>query len=185
MAENEDALWTHTKFGYSLPRRNRKNEIAAIIEMWALTKGKNILHTAHRTTTSHTAWERLCKLLDKAKIEYKSIKASGRENIRLLNGEGDIEFRTRSSKGGLGEGFDLLIIDEAQEYQDDQESSLKYVVTDSRNPQTLLCGTPPRFLRHRIFKTAQRCVAGRNTKYGLGRMERKPADRSARQRVLV
>ena len=30
---------------------------------------ENILHTAHRTTTSHAAWERLCSLLDKAKIE--------------------------------------------------------------------------------------------------------------------
>ena len=85
----------------------------------------------------------LCSLLDKAKIEYKSIRASGRESIRLKSGEGRIEFRTRSSKGGLGEGFDLLIIDEAQEYTDDQESALKYVVTDSRDPQTLFCGTPP------------------------------------------
>ena len=38
---------------------------------------------------------------------------------------------------------DLLIIDEAQEYTGDQESALKYVVTDSKNPQTLMCGTPP------------------------------------------
>ncbi|MEG2652722.1 MAG: terminase [Ruthenibacterium sp.] len=143
MAENDDALWVHTKYGYSLPRRNGKNEIVAIIEMWALSHDKSILHTAHRTTTSHAAWERLCGLLDKAKIEYKSIKASGRENIRLLKGDGRIEFRTRSSKGGLGEGFDLLVIDEAQEYADDQESALKYVVTDSQNPQTLFCGTPP------------------------------------------
>ncbi|HAG12384.1 MAG TPA: terminase, partial [Ruminococcus sp.] len=35
------------------------------------------------------------------------------------------------------------IIDEAQEYTSDQESALKYVVTDSQNPQTLMCGTPP------------------------------------------
>ena len=28
-------------------------------------------------------------------------------------------------------------------YQDDQESALKYVVTDSKNPQTIFCGTPP------------------------------------------
>ena len=112
-------------------------------ELYGLQRGENILHTAHRTTTSHAAWERLCSLLDKAKIEYKSIRASGRESIRLKSGEGRIEFRTRSSKGGLGEGFDLLIIDEAQEYTDDQESALKYVVTDSRDPQTLFCGTPP------------------------------------------
>ncbi|MCD7748456.1 MAG: phage terminase family protein [Oscillospiraceae bacterium] len=143
LAENGDGLWVHTKFGYSVPRRNGKNEIAAMRELWGLQQGESILHTAHRTTTSHAAWERLCSLLDKVKIEYKAIRATGRENIRLTDGEGRIEFRTRSSKGGLGEGFDLLVIDEAQEYTNDQESALKYVVTDSRNPQTLFCGTPP------------------------------------------
>ena len=143
LAVNADGLWVHTKYGYEVPRRNGKNEIAAMREMWGLTHGENILHTAHRTTTSHAAWERLCGLLDKAKIGYRSIRASGRESVRLKNGNGRIEFRTRSSKGGLGEGFDLLVIDEAQEYADDQESALKYVVTDSKNPQTLFCGTPP------------------------------------------
>lgn len=38
---------------------------------------------------------------------------------------------------------DLLVIDEAQEYQDDQESTLKYVVSSSKNPQTIMLGTPP------------------------------------------
>ena len=111
LAENEDGLWVHTKFGYSVPRRNGKNEIAAMRELYGLQRGENILHTAHRTTTSHAAWERLCSLLDKAKIEYRSIRASGRESIRLKSGEGRIEFRTRSSKGGLGEGFDLSYLD--------------------------------------------------------------------------
>lgn len=139
---NEDKLWTHTRFGYSLPRRNGKNEVVAIREMWGLVNGERILHTAHRTTTSHAAWERLMALLDAAKIDYNSLRAIGRERIDI-DGKGRIEFRTRSSKGGLGEGFDLLVIDEAQEYTDDQESALKYVVTDSSNPQTILCGTPP------------------------------------------
>lgn len=140
---NDDGLWTHTKFGYSVPRRNGKNEVIVMREMYGLEKGERILHTAHRTTTSHTAWERLCNLLDKAKIEYKSIRASGRECIYIKNSDARVEFRTRSSKGGLGEGFDLLVIDEAQEYTDDQESALKYVVSDSKNPQTIFCGTPP------------------------------------------
>lgn len=142
LAQNADGMWMHDKFGYSVPRRNGKNEIVAIRELWGLQNGEHILHTAHRTTTSAAAWRRLCSLLDKAGIEYKSIRATGRENIRLDTG-GECEFRTRSSKGGLGEGFDLLIIDEAQEYTDDQESALKYVVSDSPNPQTLFCGTPP------------------------------------------
>lgn len=143
MAVNEEGLWVHTKAGYSVSRRNGKNEVVVMREMWGLKHGERILHTAHRTTTSHAAWERLCGLLDKAKIEYKSIKASGRECIYIKGSDARVEFRTRSSKGGLGEGFDLLVIDEAQEYTDDQESALKYVVSDSKNPQTIFCGTPP------------------------------------------
>lgn len=143
LAVNDDGLWVHTKCGYSVPRRNGKNEVVVIREMWGLKNNERILHTAHRTTTSHAAWERLCTQLDKAKIQYKSIKASGREAVYIKGTDARVEFRTRSSKGGLGEGFDLLVIDEAQEYTDDQASALKYVVTDSRNPQTIFCGTPP------------------------------------------
>ncbi len=143
LAVNEEGLWVHTKCGYSVPRRNGKNEVVVMREMWGLQNGERILHTAHRTTTSHAAWERLCNQLDKAKIKYKSIKASGREAVYIKGTDARVEFRTRSSKGGLGEGFDLLVIDEAQEYTDDQASALKYVVTDSRNPQTVFCGTPP------------------------------------------
>lgn len=158
LAVNEDGLWVHTKYGYEVPRRNGKNEIVAMREFYGLTHGERILHTAHRTTTSASASRRLAALLDAAGyIEVTRIKKGeeydkhytyskqlGLEKIVLLGeGGGCIDFRTRSSKGGLGEGFDLLVIDEAQEYTDDQESALKYVVTDSRNPQTLFCGTPP------------------------------------------
>ncbi|MGI6348898.1 MAG: hypothetical protein ACOXZ0_03185 [Eubacteriales bacterium] len=94
MALNEDGLWTHTKFGYSLPRRNGKNEVVAMREMWGLMQGENILHTAHRTTTSHTAWERLLNLFDKAKIEYSSLRSTGRERIEIPKTGGRIEFRT-------------------------------------------------------------------------------------------
>lgn len=142
-ATNDDGLWVHTKFGYSLPRRNGKNEIVAIREMQGLKDGEQVLHTAHRTTTSHTAWERLCKLLDKAGIEYESLRATGRERVELPETGGRVEFRTRTTLGGLGEGFDLVVIDEAQEYTSDQESALKYTVSDSKNPQTIMCGTPP------------------------------------------
>lgn len=147
LATNEDDLWTHTKFGYSLPRRNGKNEIVSIREYYGLLKGEKMLHTAHRTNTSHSAWERLVRLLEKSGYvndeDFTILRAKGNERIEFLQTEGRCEFRTRTSTGGLGEGFDLLVIDEAQEYTEDQESALKYVVTDSKNPQTLFCGTPP------------------------------------------
>lgn len=143
LAVNEEGLWVHPMGGYSVPRRNGKNEVIAAREMWGLLAGERILHTAHRTSTSHSAWERLIDLLEAAGIEItSSYRAAGKEHV-IIEGGGRCEFRTRTSKGGLGEGFDLLVIDEAQEYQDDQESTLKYVVSASENPQTIMCGTPP------------------------------------------
>lgn len=147
LAVNDEGLWTHTKIGYSLPRRNGKNEIVLQRELYGLEKGEQILHTAHRVSTSSSAWKKLCKVIaDAGYIEdedYKKLAQKGLEEIRFLNTGGNITFRTRTTTGGLGEGFDLLVIDEAQEYTNDQETALKYVVTDSKNPQTLMCGTPP------------------------------------------
>ena len=157
MAVTDDGLWIHQKFGFSVPRRNGKNEIVVMREIWGLVNGETICHTAHRTTTSSAAWNRLRSLLIKAgyvelgrqkkdekppEKSFRTNKQHGLENITLTNG-GKIDFRTRTPNGGLGEGFDLLVIDEAQEYTDDQESALIYTVSDSKNPQTIFCGTPP------------------------------------------
>ena len=154
---NDDGEFVHPKFGYSVPRRNGKGEIITIIELDDLHAGRRVLHTAHRATTSSSAAARLADLL--RRMGYKEIqrvkkdedyeksyvyaKQFGLEKITLLDTGGTVDFRTRTAKGGLGEGFDTLIIDEAQEYTDDQQGSLQYVVSDSMNPQTILCGTPP------------------------------------------
>ena len=151
MAINDDNQWTHMKYGYAVPRRNGKTEIIIMRVLWGLTHGERILYTAHRTTTSHSTWEKVAQAFaDVGCVEgedFKTIKQFGLERIEALDGSGAVmNFRTRSSKGGLGEGYDLLIIDEAQEYTDDQETALKYVVTDSQflhGPQTIFLGTPP------------------------------------------
>lgn len=154
LATDDDGLWVHSRFGYSVPRQNGKNEVVAMRELYGLRNGERILHTAHRTSTSRSAWERLVYLLESIGISersamnpqgYTSGKSKGQEFIFLPDewGGGRIQFRTRTTTGGLGETFDLLIIDEAQEYQDDQESALKYTIVSSDNPQTILLGTPP------------------------------------------
>lgn len=172
MATNEQGLWVHMKFGWSVPRRNGKSEILIMRAIRGLTHGERVLYTAHRATTSSSAWEKVCKLLGAMgyaeETDYKPYRTRGLEQILWLHGEGVINFRTRTSTGGLGEGYDLLIIDEAQEYTADQESALKYVVTDSKNPQTLMCGTPPTavsagdvFLKYR-----KRCLTGKEDDAG-------------------
>lgn len=143
MAVNEEGLWIHTKFGYSVPRRNGKTEIITQRELWGLFNGEHILHTAHLTDTAHIAWERLKNRLEEIGVKPKSTyKAYGKERIEMNNGA-VIDFRTRTSSGALGSGYDLLVIDEAQEYTQAQQTALNYVVSSSKNPQTIMCGTPP------------------------------------------
>lgn len=143
MAVDDDGLWIHQKFGYSVPRRNGKSEMALARCIWGLKNGEHILYTAHRASTAHSIWDRLSRLCAKCDIPIvSSFRAFGKEHL-YCDGDGIIEFRTRTSTGGLGEGYDLLVIDEAQEYTPEQETALKYVVTDSDNPQTIMFGTPP------------------------------------------
>ena len=171
MALDEDNLWAHQKYGYSVPRRNGKTEIAYIVELWGLHHELKILHTAHRISTSHSSFEKLKKYLEKMGYidgeDFVSNKAKGQERIEIPSTNSIIQFRTRSSSGGLGEGFDLLVIDEAQEYTVEQESALKYTVTDSQNPLTIFCGTPPTMVSiGTVFKDFRKSTLAGNEKYG-------------------
>lgn len=147
MAIRSDGLWTHTKCGYTIPRRSGKTELVYMRELWGLENGEQIAHTAHKISTAHSSFEKLKRYLLKSGYvdgrDFTSVRAKGAEMIELFESGGRIQYRTRTGSGGLGEGFDLLIIDEAQEYTDDQRSALQYTVSDSKNPQTIMCGTPP------------------------------------------
>lgn len=147
MAVNPDSTWRHMKFGWSVPRQNGKSELLIMRAIWGLLHDERVLYTAHVVNTSHSAWEKITVMLDEMGFvendDFKNLKNKGSEQIKYLKGKGVINFRTRTVKGGLGESYDLLIIDEAQEYTVDQEGALKYVIRASKNPQILMCGTPP------------------------------------------
>lgn len=170
LAVDEDGLYIHTRFGWSVSRRNGKTEVAIARILWGLMHGEKILYTAHRTTTSHSVWEHVDELLQAAGYETRTFKQFGLEKISSADGSftGRINFRTRSSKSGLGENFDLLVIDEGQEYTIDQQSALKYVVTASKNPQTLYMGTPPTAVSAGTVFTAYRekCLFGETRNSG-------------------
>ena len=175
LAINKERMWVHSRFCYSVPRRNGKTEDVIMRIMWGIKNGEKILYTAHMISTAHSVFETICALLDEAEIPYASVKAKGSENIRLIKENGKpskldhlVNFRTRSNTGGLGEGYDLLVIDEAQEYTIDQESALKYVISASSNPQTIMLGTPPTAISHgTVFqKTRDRVLEGNSKNTG-------------------
>lgn len=157
MATDSAGLYVHQKFGYEVPRQNGKGEVIAMRELQGIIDGERICHTAHKTSTSHSAFVRLMKLLTDAGFvevlrrkkgkampekSFKATKQYGLEQIFLNNG-GYIVFRTRTEAGGIGESFDVLIVDEAQEYTQTQQGALMYTIAASPNPQTIYCGTPP------------------------------------------
>lgn len=146
LAIRDDGLFVHQKFGIAIPRRNGKSELMIAILRWALQEGLKVMYTAHRTQTSRAIWERLQDMLLEVGFKNEDLivsKQIGMERIDLKKTKGRVAFRTRTAKGGLGEGYDILIIDEAQEYTTDQESAIKYVVSDAPNPLTVMIGTPP------------------------------------------
>ena len=66
MAVDDDGLWVHMKFGYAIPRQNGKNEVVAMRELKGLYDSERIMHTAHRTTTSKAAFNRLLKIMEES-----------------------------------------------------------------------------------------------------------------------
>ena len=56
MAVNDDGLWVHTKAGYSVSRRNGKNEVVVMREMWGL---KNNEKKTFHNGSSHSAGLRM------------------------------------------------------------------------------------------------------------------------------
>lgn len=181
LATDENGQYIHRRYGMAVPRRNGKNEVVVMREIYALQHGEKVLHTAHLTTTSSDAAARLGAELDamgyiEVKREskddvydhhYKFRKQYGLEVITLLGeGGGSVSFRTRTSKGGLGTNTDVLIIDEAQEYLKEQDNTLKFLISDSKNRQMILCGTPPTAVSSgTVFKSFRRDVLDGKAKY--------------------
>ena len=181
METDKKGQWKHMNYCIGLSRRNGKGEVLAAREMFGLIELKEkICHTAHRTTTSHDAFNRLYTLLKKAGYQehtkkkkempersFYASKQYGLEHIEISGG-GILDFRTRTDNGGLGEGFDLLVIDEAQEYTSKQESALLYTVSASKNPQIIMVGTPPTATSHGdvFVRIRESVLAGKSPETG-------------------
>lgn len=143
-----------------VPRQNGKTGVSDPRETWGLVRrGEKILHTAQEFQTAKKAFDRLRKKFgDKVNdpyCEYPELNAlvskytlsAGQMILDLKNG-GHIEFRTRGNNSDMGRGgtFDLVVIDEAQAYTEEQDAALSPLnsAAPSGSPQTILMGTPPK-----------------------------------------
>ena len=159
LAVDEDGKLIHSFCVLEVPRQNGKTGVSDPRETWGLVKrGEQILHTAQEFQTAKKAFDRLRKKFGTKKndpyADYPELNAlvdhytvsAGQMVLDLVNG-GHIEFRTRGNNSDMGRGgtFDLVVIDEAQAYTEEQDASLSPLnsAAPSGSPQTILMGTPP------------------------------------------
>ena len=128
-------------------------------EDWGIRyRNERILHTAQEYQTSRVAFDRLREKFGNCKhdinAKYPELNrlvdrytTSAGQMILDLKDGGHIEFRTRGNSGDMGRGgtFDVIVIDEAQSYTDEQDAALSPLnsAAPSGSPQTIMMGTVP------------------------------------------
>ncbi len=132
----------------SVPRQNGKNGWVEARELAGLLifGEQLIIHSAHEVKTALEAFRRIRSYFDNYDDLRKRVKAihtgAGREQIELLSGQ-RLRFMARSKSSGRGFSPDALILDEAQELQEETFAAILPATSARPNPQIILLGTPP------------------------------------------
>ena len=160
-ARDTDGHFASRTICISKPRQNGKSYAARFYALWAAAvEGLAVLYSAHHGKTVRKMFKQLCDfVMDNGdfrralKPRGGIYKAAGSEGIYFVDDSGRdagyIEFQTRTNSGGRGDTYSVIIIDEAQELTDEQLEAIKPTtiaasdVSENKEPQTILLGTPP------------------------------------------
>lgn len=153
LARTEDVRVAYKTICVAKPRQNGKSYGARHYVVWmAAVYGKKCLFSAHHGNTVRKMFKAIVDMFESDPELAQMLKpnnqgiyrAQGSEGIYLTNG-GIIEFSTRTSSGGRGQTYDVIVIDEAQELTDEELEALKptTIASESGDPQMILLGTPP------------------------------------------
>ena len=146
MGRSASGRWAASTCGGSVPRQNGKSLLVqGRAEAGMLLFNEQVIYTAHLQKTATETFEEMRDFFETPALKkyVADIKtALGREQIILKSGA-RIKFLARTRNGGRGQHGDLLIIDEAQEMDEDAQASFLPAISASLNPQTVYVGTPP------------------------------------------
>ena len=167
LASDVDGSPAATSIGISKPRQNGKSYSARTYAAYKSDfEGKNVLYSAHHSSTTHKMFVELLGLFDNPKrypefaADVKEItRARGLEGIYfndwvdengVFHTGGCIEFQTRTNSGARGGTYSVIIVDEAQELTEDQLSAMLPTISAGSDvsdatsmPQIIYLGTPP------------------------------------------
>lgn len=160
---DKDGLWCSSTWAISVSRQNGKNGGLEVVELYLMVAlGMKILHTSHLLGSARKAFKRLMHFFGRQTNDPNALfpelnalvveirKTNGQEAIELSNGA-VIELGARTGGAGRGSSFDVLVVDEAQEYEEDEQEALEPTTSasPSGDPVTIYMGTPPRDISER------------------------------------
>lgn len=159
LALDDDGKLLNSLCVLEVPRQNGKTGVSDPRETYGLVvRGEWILHTAQEYQTAKKAFDRLREKFGTRKNDpyakfpelnalVRNYTTSANQMVLDLTNGGHIEFRTRGSSGDAGRGgtFDLIVIDEAQSYDEKQDAALSPLnsAAPHGSPQTIMMGTVP------------------------------------------
>lgn len=145
-AGNPMEKWASYEVGVELSRQNGKSVVfeARVLAGLFLFRERLIVYSAHEGETAMSAYARLEELIRSSPELVKEIPSNGRssgfrrgngkEAITLWTGQ-QLRFRTRTAGGGRGLSGDCVILDEAQDLQDNHTAALMPTVSARPNAQ--------------------------------------------------
>ena len=150
LALRADRLWAASSVDEIASRQNGKNVSAEIRELYGLLiLGEWIIHTSHLFKTTRESFNRLEALVDgnpdvKELLTYKVASPASGYEMRFATG-GRIHFIARSRTSGRGLTGDVLVLDEAQDLDDDSLGAVLPTISQGpqNNPQTWYLGSAP------------------------------------------
>ncbi|WP_156825457.1 terminase large subunit [Atopobium sp. oral taxon 199] len=181
-AVDEQLQFVQRIIGLAIPRQNGKTTIIMWYSiMLAMVFGARILWTAHNYSTTMKTLEdfrnilgtkvhdsvrgiryfndRLCRVSSKTAQESYTFKPYAADK-----NEGFIAFSTRTKTANLGNTFDIVVIDEAQELLPEHVQALLPTTSSGpmENPQYIYMGTPRRAgsVADKFEKMRSRALAG-------------------------
>lgn len=160
LAINDNGRLLNSLCVLPVPRQNGKTGVIEPRETWGLLhRGERILHTAHEFQTAKIGFDRLRKKFGERKNDpmarFPELNAlvdryttSANMMVLDLKNGAHIEFRTRGNNDDVGRGgtFDLVVVDEAQSYTDEQDAALSPLnsAAPTGSPQFIMTGTVPK-----------------------------------------
>lgn len=174
-----EGKWCASSWGLSVARQNGKNGALEAVELYLLVYfGYKVLHTSHLLSSARKAFKRLLSFFGNKKddpnapfpelnamvVEIR--KTNGQEAIELTNG-GLLEVSARTDGAGRGSSFDFLVIDEGQQYEEQQQDALESSTSAaaSGDPVTIYMGTPPKVIGERgepFVRVRSSAITGRS-----------------------